>query len=191
MSFRIDVRADLKEVRKLFRELGPGVDRAAVRALNKTATTVKANAAREIQKQRNIKIGEIKKGLRMIRARKGSLTAIIEARHNPIAIRHFKARQTRQGVSVKIRKTGKPIRLQNKGQKSFIVNKFGGNVFVRKGKSRLPIQEWRRVPGISTVFAQDVIENHLRSTARDIWPKRFRQELNFEISKAERRARGA
>lgn len=188
---RIDVSADFKEVEKMFRELGPGVERAAVRALNKTARAIRAQAARKIQQERNLKIGVIKKSLNLSRARKGRLVATITASGKPIPIRHFGARQSRLGVSVKIRKGGKLVRLRRHGNKAFInaSSKLGPNVFVRKGRSRLPVQKWPPVPGIPSVFAKEKIISALKRSAGELWQKRFREEVRFEIRKAERRAR--
>lgn len=190
---RIDVQADLREVEKMFRGLGPGVDRAAARALNKTAITVRAQAARDIQQKRNLKIGTIKQSLKIRRARHNRLSVEIEATGKAIAIRHFGARQSGKGVTVKILRKGKRTVLRKFGNKAFISKKasMGGNVFVRTTAKRLPIVKWPGVPGIASVFEQKQIEQRMRREARKIWPKRLRQELNFEIEKVAAKARGA
>lgn len=190
MSIRYDIKTDFKEAEAMYRSLlGRGVDRAVSRALNKTATSVRAQVARDIQQERALKIGTIKKSLRLDRANVNRLAAAIVASGKAIAMRHFGARSTRQGVSVKIRKTGGRTRLVKNGNKSFQIPRFGNNVFVRTGKSRLPIKEWSRVPGIPQVFLKDKVTAGMRSLAGTVWPKRFREEINFEIEKAKAKAR--
>lgn len=190
MTIGLNIKGDVSEVRRLFRELGPGIDRAVVRAINKTATTVRAQAARDIQQKRNLKIGTIKQKLILARARRDRLSAAIIASGKPIPIREFGARQTRQGVTVKIEKGGKRQRLQRFGNKSFVIPRFGSNVFVRKTGSRLPIKEWARVPGIPTVFVQERIEYSMKRLARLTMAKRLPEEIRFELRKAEAKARG-
>lgn len=187
MTVAFNVRADVKEVRRYLSSLGPGVNRAAARAINKTARPVIAEAAREIKKKRNLRIGLIKKAMQLIRARANSLVATITPSGRPIAMRHFGARTTRQGVSVKVAE--RRVRLRRFGNKSFIIAKFGNNVFVRKGKARLPIVEWPRVPGIPHVFNQAKVLDAMTQAANRAWPKRFREELNFEFRKLSRKAR--
>lgn len=189
MTVSLDVRSDFRQVRRLFAELGPGVSRAASRALNKTATSVRADVAREIQKKRNLRIGVIKKQLKLKRATKNYLLASIEASGEPIAMRHFGANATKKGVTVRITKGTKRIALTKYGNKSFIVPGFAGNnIFVRKTKKRLHIVEWQRVPGIPTVFLQEKIREGMESNARTVWDKRFKEEINYEIQKASNQA---
>lgn len=190
MTVKFDVKADFREAEKYLREIPSAAKRAASRAINKTTTTVRAVSAREIQQKRNLKIGVIKQQLRVDRARPNRLFARITASGKPISIRHFGARQTRKGVTVKIEKAGRRTALQKYGNKSFRNLGFAkGRVFVRKDKARLPIQAWPRVSGIPSVFVQRQVEAAMQKSARTTWTKRFREEINFELRKAEARAR--
>lgn len=190
MTIRFDVKADFREVEKLMRQLGPGAKRAASRAINKTTTTVRAVSAREIQQKRNLKIGVIKKRLRVDRARPNRLFATITASGKPISIRQFGARVTRKGITVKIGRGTRRIALQKYGNKSFRNQGFAkGSVFVRQGRARLPIEKWPPVSGLPSVFLQQQVEAAMQKAARTTWTKRFREEINFELRKAEARAR--
>jgi hypothetical protein len=189
MTFTFDITSDLREVQWLVNGLGAGVERATTRAINKTATSVRAQAAREIQQKRALLIGRIKKDLGLTRATMARQVAVITARGRPIPMREFKPSQTRQGVSVRISKASGRVKLKRNGNKSFQVAKIGNNIFVRRGKARLPIDKWPPVPGIPRVFAQRQVESVMRRTVADRLPVLFSQELNFEIQKAQARAR--
>ena len=197
MPVKFDVKADFREVERYMKNLGPAANRAATRALNRTITATKAEAAREIQKKRNLKIAVIKQKLHVLKANRNRLSALITASGKSIPIRHFDARQSRRGVSVKIRKAGKRTVLKKYGNKSFIVPKLGGNVFVRhptqkmrKKPTRAAIIKFPPAPGIASVFRQRQVEAAMQKTARTTWTKRFQHEIEFELKKAAAKARG-
>ena len=52
---------------------------------------------------------------------------------DPIPLRDFRARMTRRGVTFQISKRAGRKTYQAKGQPGFIIDRFGGHVFVRKG----------------------------------------------------------
>ena len=195
MSVSFDVRADVAQVRKMFAKLGPGVDKATARAINKTAVSVRAKAASEVQKHRNIKISEIKNALSLQRAtskaRHVRLVATITARGRPIPIRLFGARLTRFGVTVLIRKGGRRQRLVRRGIRSFNRPGFaGGNVFVRESKKRLPISKWPPVPGIPTVFLQKKVVDVMQRQSASVFRRRFNEEIRYEIRRLARGTAG-
>ena len=190
MTVKFDIKPDFREAEKLLRELGPAAKRATSRTINKTIIPVRAISARKIQEKRNLKIGVIKQQLKVQRARPNRLFGAIVASGKPIPIRHFGANQTRKGVTVKVAKVGKRIALQKYSNKSFRHKGFAkGSVFVRRGKERLPIQKWPPASGIPSVFVQKQVEAAMQKTARTTWTKRFREEINFELRKAEAKAR--
>lgn len=77
--------------------------RVVVRSLNKIAAQAKVAAAREIKEAGyNLKAGVIKKDISVIKAKPGSLVAVVRARGRPIGLIHWSARQNRRGVSVRV-----------------------------------------------------------------------------------------
>lgn len=182
----LDVKADVKKVQLFLRSLSSqGTKRATSRALNKTGVTVRAEAARRIQQKRNLRIGEIKKQMRLERATVNKLLTTVTVSGRPISIRHF-ATAGKRGVTVKIERGGKRTRLQRNGNKAFINAAWRPGVFVRKSKRRLPIVAWPPVPGLPTVLVQDQIVQALKQLASETFQKRFREEMNYEIQKAKR-----
>jgi len=192
MRVRFNIKADFREAERLLKTLGPAAKRATARAINKTARAVKAESAREIQQKRNLRISRIKRQLGLSRARSTRLIATITASGRPISIREFRANQTRKGVTVKIGKSSPRIALRKYGNKSFRNLGFAkGSVFVRTGSKRLPIEKWPPVPGFPSVFVQRQVQAAMLKTARTTWTKRFREEIGFELRKAEARARAS
>lgn len=186
----IDVKADVKKVQVYLRSLSnQGTKRATSRALNKTGVTVRAEAARRIQQKRNLRIGEIKKQMRLERATVTKLLATVTVSGRPISMRHFvkaSGKPHMQRAKAKILRGSKLTQLQANGNKAFVNAKWRPGVFVRKTRKRLPIRIWPPVPGLPTVLVQDQIVQALKQLASETFQKRFREEMNYEISKAKR-----
>lgn len=185
MSIEVDLRADIKQATLFLTAVERGSTRKALpRALNKTATTVRADAARRLQERRSLKIGVIKGAMRIERATITKHRAAVVVSGKPIPIRHF-SRAGDRGVTVRITRGAKRHRLMRHGNKAFSNSKFaGGNIFVRTGRSRLPISKWAPVPGLPRVLVQKEIVAALRRVIAQTFPRRLEEELRFEISKA-------
>lgn len=184
---QISVKADVRSAKLFLSELDPGhgrgVNRATSRALNKTATSVRAEAARMMKKKRDIPVSEIKQQMSIKRATVRKLEAVVVVSGRPISIRHF-ARHGARGVTVRIEQGSKRTRLSRYGNKAFVNPVWRPGVFIRKGKKRLPIVAWPPVPGLPSVFLQDHIVAAMKRLVRDVFPRRFNEEMNYEINKA-------
>lgn len=83
---------------------------AVMRALNKMAEQGKVAGAREVRAAGyNLKIGAIKKGIKVRRATKSELRASVIATGKPVPLIEYGARQTAKGVSVSVLKGRKVI----------------------------------------------------------------------------------
>lgn len=184
MTVRISVEADLVEVRRYFRELGPGVDRAAARALNDTITTVRAKGARAIKaRHKALKIGDIKREMNVSRARPGHLTAAVSVHGRPLPLRFFRAKQLKSGTKATIGQNR--ILLGIAGRRVFQIASKGGDFFIRrKGGGR----RIRRYRGPSLPGAFRAQEGEFREIAIDRWRVTFPNRLRFELDKAIRAA---
>lgn len=175
MSLVIDVKTDLRQTALNLRvTAGKVIDAAAVRALNRTATTVRAEASRRIRERYNLKAAVIKEDLRIWRAQRGRLESQVIARGRPIRLIDFGARQVKTGVSVQV--------VRGRGRKTiggaFVARMKSGlvGVFERRGKARLPIDQLYSI-GVPAMFSQQQILKALRGVAGD----RFRRELAREL----------
>lgn len=196
---KLDIRADIKKAQLFLRATEQGTKRATARALNRTMTTVRAEAARKLQEERNLTIGEIKKQMRVDRATVSRLVAMLTVSGKPITMRHFsRLRFDRAngkvvgvgGISAKIRKADRYKLLRRHGNKAFTNPKIGGGLAIvyRKTKKRLPISAWAPVPGLPRVLVQTKIAEALKDVAVTTFRKRIAEELNYEINVAKSKA---
>lgn len=183
---RLDVRSDLKEVEALFRELGPGVQRAAARALNDTIRTVRAEGARAIKREhRGMKIGDIKRAMVMKQAFPKRLQASVDVEGKPLSFTLFRPHQLKRG-GVKVTLGKQRITLKYKGRKTFRIAKYGNEVFARRFATGRQVRRLRG-PSLPGVFRAR--EEEFGRIAREKLPKAFRSRLQFEIDKAAKVAR--
>lgn len=142
------------------------INKAVSRSLNRTARFVFTEGSRKIRQHYNIKAGDIKKALVVDKREVGKVSikkasmhnpkAVIEIYGSPIPFKYFGARQTKKGVTVKIKKGGRrtlilhaflggniAIRVKRgrRGKWSYKIvhlSKWGGgHVFIRKGPKRI------------------------------------------------------
>ena len=104
----IDIRADVdRAVRSLSKLQRTVIPTATARALNKTGAQAKTQAGREIATRYNISSRVAGRQIRVTRASKVSLTAIVRPSGRKLPVMAFQARQTAAGVRVHI-KRGSP-----------------------------------------------------------------------------------
>lgn len=103
---QIDLRLEARDLLREVKRLGDDIEaRVLVRALNRTGTTVRAEAARQVKAEGDLplKIGEIKRAIRATKATRAKLEVVVSARgRQRIPLTAFGARQTGKGVTVRI-----------------------------------------------------------------------------------------
>lgn len=183
MAIKVDVRADVSQIRAMYAHLGKGVDRAAARALNDTVRTLRAEGARAIKRHhRAMKIGQIKREMKIERANPKRLSASVDVTGKPTSLTLFQARQLKRGgVKATIGNTRSLITF--KGRKAFIVPKYGNEVFARRFATG---RQMRRLRGPSLPGVFRAREKEFTAIAQDRFPKAFRSRIQFEIAKAEK-----
>lgn len=183
--------------------------RAMSKALNRTATTVRAEQARAIKESMGLsRVGDVKKRISIRKARPNRLVARLEYKGRPLNLIAFKARQLKAGV-----------RHQAWGNKrtiagAFIVEASNGKrlVFIRKGgrgkRGRGVNPASRRAaaiamaigkpdrggklkalsgPGIADTAATPAIQDIREKTVARVLTERFESNLRFEVDKLRRR----
>jgi hypothetical protein len=181
---KIDVSVDARAVSlQLDRMRANIIGPAAASALNRTATSVRADAVRAIRASLPLPAGSIRKRLAIERATKTKLTARIVARrdYDP-SLALFSAKWVQRqagGATVKL-----PGRARQAVQGAFIARtRYGRNaVFRRVGRERRPLK-WLRasdigLPTIASAFLQAGADAALLGRARE----RFRAALAREIA---------
>lgn len=187
MPVGLNVRTNVRQVQKLFRELGAGVDRAAARALNDTITTVRAEGAREIKrKHKALRIGDIKREMKLGRATRLLLSASASTKGKPLPLGLFRPSSKRKaGVTAVI--GSKRVLMGQAGRRAFVIPAYGNEHFVRKAAKGRGVKRIRG-PSLPGVFRASI--DKFQRIAQAKWAKAFQSRMKFEIAKAEAKARG-
>lgn len=142
------------------------------RALNhtgdRTFTTVRRTLSQQIGAPQHV-IARYGK-LRPLRASNAMLTYTIVAKGGPVPLKHFKAYQTKKGVSAA------PWRNRKLYKSAFIVASLGGHVYWRKGKARLPIERVAG-PNIPKEMVKDQTAAAFHATVAEGLPRRVAHEI--------------
>lgn len=171
-QIRISVSLDVEQTLHALEATESQLQRAAVRALNKTARWLRTRIARETAHALNIKLSLVRRTLVLVRARRGSTHASVgQAKRSGVlnAIYLGNARQQARGVRVGRRHY----------DRAFIATMPSGftGMFRRKPDvPRLPIQP---VQIVITGKMADVMEKLAQAPARNQFNKIFERELNF------------
>lgn len=199
---RLDIRSNIADVQRRFDKLSEEVkDKALVRALNRTGTTVRAAATREIRAEYpGLKAAAIREAMRIRNATRGDLTMTIEVRGHRLKLIDFSARQTKRGVSVRVKGrsviTHAFIQKMRSGHQGVFARvhpgskgnprfRFGkGSRIARKGAD-LPIVELTTL-SLPRAFMHQKIQRTLKRLALDTVVKNYRSELNYQSIRASR-----
>lgn len=184
-ALEFDFEADIKAAtRFLVFSQRKAIPKAITRSLNKVGSTARTQAAREIRQFRRLKISEIKRGMRVFRARPRRPVFEVKVSRRPISLRRYGAKmgggKRRRRVVVNV--DGERQVLEHA---FFIEGRPKSPVFERVGRSRLPIRKLFG-PSLGTALEKQVVRNQLRRTVGERWPRVFRHELNFELDKISR-----
>lgn len=177
---QIDVRSNIREVQAEIVALADRVkNKATARALNRALDSAATLANRKVREIYNVRAAAVSRTLSKQRAHPGQiyLRATLTVRGRRMNLYDFGARQTRAGVSVKV-KVGGPRKVI---PGTFIAtNSHTGfrGVFVRVGRERYPIRNLRSV-SIPQMIRNRVVIDALRQTAREVFTRNFRQQVRF------------
>jgi hypothetical protein len=179
----VNVRSNFDRVIAEFTPLHKGIiDKAKVRALNRTMDSVQTVAIKKIRERYNVKAAVVRKAMKKLRAHRaqGSAFAMLEISGARLPLIEFAAtwkRGQKIGASVKVLRGGPRKRIPG----AFIgVHGYTGarQVFVRRGRERYPIKSLRSV-SVPQQFANKVVREAVDVAVRDAFDKNFRQQLKF------------
>ena len=190
---KITIKHNFPEVAKLQAQLEEEVRvQATARAINRTLDQGKTRMIRAITAEYNIKAGVVRESLRIISAsaKQGyfRIEGILESpaqRGRSRNLIHFGAKQTPLGVMVQIKRNGprKVIRGAFIANKS---NQYGGTVFERRGKSRLPIDSIQSI-GVPQMFNAKKVNEQVVRFLIDKFPEVFEREARYYTERFNRR----
>lgn len=178
---RLTIKADLNEARRFVSGIKESqVMPAAVRAINKTLGNVRTEASKNIRAERSLSAKVVRDALVIDKATRGNLSGALVASGRPIPLSAYGARKLKKGVSVLVSPAGGRKIVTHAGNKAFILDSIGGNVFARETGSRLPIKKLYG-PSIPETFLKDVIAKAMQRSAEENWEKRFAEELSYQM----------
>lgn len=183
-EFKISVQGNLDQaVARLEVDVGNQIALAAARALNRAATSTRAEAARRIRDTYNIKVGVARDQMRIARANRNRLVAEIVVSGRPIPLLEFAARAVNPwnvkgrkrrpggGVSVQIKAGSRKLR-----RGAFIAQMKTGHrgVFERKAGGRIRELFSLSLPSMFT-------QKQIREAVERVALERFGIELQREL----------
>lgn len=142
------------------------------RAVNHTGRKANTGVVRGLVQQTSAPRRAVIQGLRTQRAATrgaGPIAFVISARHAPLPLKLFRARQNAIGVVARVWGRSKTYR------SSFIVQSIGAHVFKRAGASRFPIRQ-KFGPSMATELVKDQSRAAFQRVMLDL-PGRVDHEL--------------
>ena len=203
---KVSVEQAVKDIRREFRDLMDAEFNTGVaRAINHTAAKAKTASSKEIRSIYNISAKDVNKSFDIRRANRAQLYAYIVSTGKPIPVHNFKPIQTKEGVSVLIKKGNRQLikgaflatmasghkgifaRGTYKGGKGDFVfrnkriRKAGG--YALKNGRYQPINNDLNINEITTVsvpraFSNQVVLRNLSNTIDREFPARMMHELS-------------
>lgn len=144
---------------------------AAIKALNRTAIWLKAQAAKEISEEKRIKLSVIRKRLRIFKAKTSRLDVLIRANLYDIRASTIgKIQKTRRGSKV-----GKHEFI---GGFAAVMPKGNSGMFKREGRAALPIKEVK-LP--LEPEASRIIGNLVNYEVEEVFTKFFERDITESV----------
>lgn len=196
-------KEDLREVERMMSGIKNGYATVVSGAINETLKGTRTDTKAEIRKDVTVKAKAITKTIKLNRANRHRVFGALRSKGGFVPLIDYTTRQTKKGVSVKVRKNGRwtlypsafittmksghkgvfsrekpPYRTQASNKLPW--KRFG--LFEGHAYGRLPIKQLfgPRVPGI---FGKDSVMNPVLKKAGDRIHKELDRRLRFEMSK--------
>ncbi|WP_407075196.1 phage tail protein [Wolbachia endosymbiont of Rhagoletis indifferens] len=168
--FDIKISNNINEIISNIERKEQKIKLAAIKALNKTALWLKAQAAKEISEEKQIKLSLIRKRLRIFKAKTSRLDVLIRANLYDIRASTIgKIQKTRRGSKV-----GKHEFI---GGFAAVMPKGNSGMFKREGRAALPIKEVK-LP--LEPEASKVMRDLVNYEVEKVFTKFFERELSYK-----------
>lgn len=181
-----DVQRQLDQLHQDIRE------KVLVRAVNSTLAQGQTRMSKEISTEFNIASREVKARMQILKAnfrnglfRVSGTLQVTNKRGRSLNLINFAAKQTKEGVSVKILRTGGRKLVRG----AFIANQ-GRTVFQRVGKTRLPIKAVQTID-VPQMFNTKRINRIVVRLLEEKFPEIFAREAKYYTDRFNARRAGA
>ena len=153
----------------------------ANRAVNRAGDVARTQVRRELPKQTGLQRKLIVRAVRVTRSTPATLTYRMTSFGGDIALRHFKARETRRGVSATPfgqRKVFPGTFIMGGTFPNRTVIGMGGQVFKRTEAGRFPIEKQRSGVIIPQEMVKGATRDAFERTVSTVLPKRIEHEIS-------------
>ncbi len=171
----------IKRAELLLKNIPGGIDKAIVRAINRSVESAQTAAVKKVKDRYYIKAGDVRKTIKIKKANYSDRIAIIRATGSPVALSKFSV--TPSKPPKKRRKTPVKVRvLKGESPKSlthaFVTRLSSGHigVFERVGKARYPIKQFYG-PSVPQMLGHDSVVKYVEERAKEQLIKRFDHEI--------------
>lgn len=184
MEFQTNT-AEIKKAIKNIKSVEPATRRAFYSALNRTTQMTRTESSRKIRTEYQVKAKDVNKDVIVRRGSVKNLNAELRWRSGNIPLIRFRSSPSKvperppRVLKASVKRTG-----LKKIPGAFVAKMGSGHVgiFVRVGKTRLPIRELYG-PAIPVMLNQPGVVDHLQEFAREKMEQRFDHEVNRQLGK--------
>lgn len=173
------------------------IDKAIPRALNRVGEMAQTEAGRKLRAAGyNFSASEAKAAIYLSKASRGRLTVVLKVRRRAKLLLHFNARETKQGVRVKVKGATRLIKgafigqLRNGEHAVFVRDESAGHTVLRKGRDHKhgSVGGWQAQPvrklygpSVGGAYAHEEIQSEMRAFIGRTFVARLRHELAFAM----------
>jgi hypothetical protein len=182
---QLSITTNFPDVQRKLAALQDDIARkATARALNRTVEQAKTAMSKEIRQEFVLPAAKVNAALRIRRAQAAAglinLQAMLESpakRGRSLNLANFGARQTKKGVSFKVKRAGSRVVIPG----SFLIN-GGKTLMIRVGKQRMPIKALQTID-VAQMFNTKRINAKVINTIKARFPVIFEREAAFYLAK--------
>lgn len=178
----VSIKADFDAARAALRYAhNDVVKRSATAALNRAIVAVRTQMSKEIRRYRSVRAGTVRQSVLPIkRANYDRLMATMTVLFHALPLTDYHVHASkRNGVSAQVIPDHgyRPIR------NAFRVPRFGGQIFVRRGRARGPLKMLYG-PNMPSLLKRPAVVESLSEKARQTFVTRFKHELSYRLRSA-------
>lgn len=176
------ITVDAKKIKEIEKQLGSFKSKAPsviYKSLNRAAENARTNASRKARETYEIKASTVRDTIKLIRANKSNLRAIVRSVGYRMGLIKFKVspknprpQNPPKVLKAAVKKTG-----LKEVMGAFVANINGNKVFKRTTKSRLPIEQLFG-PAVPQILGTENVRGYIESEALKTFDTRIEHEIN-------------
>lgn len=178
---KLDEKALLRAERALS-EVKGGADKAIARAMNRAVSMSRTQSGKLLTAAYTVKSGTVKKDFHIRRAKPKDMVATLKVSGTKIPYKDFKIRPRNDTTGKNI----KPVKVEIRKGNPFKVERgyvWQGNVFKRRGKSRLPVIK-EQGPAVAQMLKQEKVLDEVIEGLEKNFSERLDHEVEYILSKS-------